>query len=487
MIIIFIILILIIIIFLSAYISTLNKKKNIEGYADLSSPGGTGMEITDKPSESDKLIVLNELFNNVIKHETALNVYDPTYIADKTIHIENIDPMSAESYVSAVFKNCMNIIPILQRQDIEILQLSSNGYIQSKILKDLLNISGCLVPTDISGGLVITDPSGVTLDKIRNCGSPEIIVNPEVLVIFNRYRGMLLELQIYQNERNGRAKYHVDNIGVWNAWKTAPTNNNNLGLKTPPSKEYLEYFEEIFKKNNRIDFYDIRDMMFKKLNLLPDNSANLSKEQVRQKFYKLQAQYESYYRERDENRNVDNIGDFTIWIMSPWGNLKTPFPGEYIRDFIEMWNTYKGISRNVIDDQKKNKLKVANKINPINNAITLLANDLYRLVNNTSYVNKNQLAEITDINNTGGQLQDGTFIPGYENGDVKDTLKDLRQQSAVKFSEHNPPMSETQALAKIESVVLFYIVEVVKYQDLEIQNISKNALAQFKKVYSIYT
>lgn len=368
MIIIFIIFILIFIIFSSAYISTLNKKKNIEGFADLLNPSGMMTSLTDKPSESDKLIVLNEIFNNVINHETALNIYDPTYIVDNTISIQNVDPKST---TSSIFKNCMNLIPFLQKHDIEILQLTKNGYIQSKTLTALLDISGC----------------DFTLDSLK---------------------------------------------------------------------------QSVFSIINDIE----------------------------NKYAKIQENYDVYYTKRNENRNVDNLDDLYRYRL---GKYSIFYPLQYDYELLEIFNTYGGINRNVIDLMMNVKLDITKSdiFNNSGNSIALLANDLDRLINNDKYINKTQLNNMGTMRNT-GNLLDGSQVAYFDttsdNGASKQVYTEMQKLSAqtiINSAANNPPLTNSQALGKIEAVILFYIMKVVEYQDLEMQNISQNALNTFKKIYSI--
>ena len=493
MIIIFIILILIIIIFLSAYISTLNKQKNIEGYADLSSPSGISMQITDKPSESDKLIVLNELFNNVINHETALNIYDPSYNIQQ-ISIENVDPKSAETYVSAVFKNCMNIIPILQKQDIEILQLStkySNGYIQSKILQDLLNISGGLLTTDSSGG--------ITLDKIRRCLRPDTSITSkyfeDIKSLFKIYNDMTNALIKYKDERQSGSSPNV--YDDWRGWYDAPLYWQWGHISTPPPKDTIPYFQEIVnlvqkednnnpdKKNlhYRIYYEDIDNLMYTKFMKL-DKSHNLQQDEVSFIYSDMKKQFD-YIRRDERFPKLSNWSDWYNFRINP------EFPIKYLIKYLEIYHT----NNNELDSGwiydmliKKTEYAIKN-VTQKNNSITLLANDLHRLVYKSEYLNNNQINQMNQMNFT-GKLLDGTPVAAFNNESKKkvtDKIDELSSQTILDSAANNPPMTEDQALSKIEAAVLFYIMKVVQYQELEIQNISKSALNQFKKIYSIYT
>lgn len=470
----FIIVILIFIIFLSAYFSISNNKKKIEGYADLSSPSGMMLQVTDKPTEADKLIVLNELYNNVINHETALNIYDPDYVI-KPIGIQNTN----------IFNNCINIIPILQKQDDEILKLTKNGYIQSKTLSDLLDIQNC-----------INDPSGVTLNKIRGCGGPivEDNIDTNIEKIFDTHRDMLRALLLYRKERGG-GRYHIENQAAWDGWI------QRWGkIKTAVPSKYFSNFKEIFDKYKRIDFQDIINMMKTKMDKYEDKSKLMNQDEVRVKYDIIKSEYQIYYNDRDENRNVDNVRDYTYWLSAPdppnskISKFTKPFPKKFIREFQEIYDIGGTINRFVVDKVQKDKIKYAAiNVKDKNNSIISLANDLYKMVNNPLFTATTQINKLKSIQDSNGVISNGVRISYYKNGKgnagskINDEIHALQTKAALSDSENNPPITETQALSKIEAAILYYIMKVVEYQDLEIQNISKNKLNEFKQIYSIHT
>ena len=470
MIIIFIILILIFILFLSSYISTLKTKKNIEGYADLSSPSGITMQITDKPSETDKLIILNELFNNVIKHETALNIYDPTYKV-KPIMIDDINHINDDF---PIFSNCMKLIPFIQYQENEITKLTKAGYIQSKTLKQLVDLSGC----------------EISLDGLRRCGKI-LESDPMIEKIYEKYKMMLQSFYKVYLDRDNR---NLDEYRYYEQWK-----NGRWDKTAPFPRKYLAEFDYIANKYKSVSFDNIILDMYEKMKPYNTVSQNMSADDLSEKYLDIKKRF-IYARRKERFPNISNPKDFLNFQFTKMNPIieNKEFPKEYILELTEIFVTNYNISaqekigQKTIDDMASEKIKYANNLkNADKNSIQQLAQDLYRMINNTTYSLQNQIPEMRRIQNSEPHvLSNGVIIQNWDkitDEKITDNIHDMQAELVKNNTAHNPPLTERQALSKIEFVILFYIVEIVKYQDLEIKNISKNALNTFKEIYSIYT
>jgi len=147
-----IILLLVIIIIFSIGISVKTK----EGYVDFMAPNPDIVKDIRQTSDSDKMIILFEVYSNVQKHEKAMTIYDPAY---KPIEVK-MNPKNS------ILDNIKRLYPILYKQDKELIILTKNEYVPSKTLQQLMD-----------GSLI--KPMKDDLTKIMNYPSRPIMDQPE--------------------------------------------------------------------------------------------------------------------------------------------------------------------------------------------------------------------------------------------------------------------------------------------------------------------
>jgi hypothetical protein len=147
-----IILLLVLIIIFSIGISTNSK----EGFVDYMNPMPEMVKDIRQTSDSDKMIILFEVYSNVQKHEKAMSIYDPAY---KPIEVK-MNPKNS------ILNNIKRLYPILYKQDKELIILTKNEYVPSKTLKQLMD-----------GSLI--KPMKDDLTKIMNYPARPIMDQPE--------------------------------------------------------------------------------------------------------------------------------------------------------------------------------------------------------------------------------------------------------------------------------------------------------------------
>jgi hypothetical protein len=187
-----IILLLVLIIIFSIGISTNSK----EGFVDYMNPMPEMVKDIRQTSDSDKMIILFEVYSNVQKHEKAMSIYDPVY---KPVEVK-MNPKSS------ILDNIKRLYPILYKQDKELIILTRNEYVPSKTLQQLMN-----------GSLI--KPMKDDLTKIMNYPARPIMDQPEthiptILKNAKRYQKKADDIErikqrkidlsnIAQNYRNG--------------------------------------------------------------------------------------------------------------------------------------------------------------------------------------------------------------------------------------------------------------------------------------------
>jgi len=147
-----IILLLVLIIIFSIGISTNSK----EGFVDYMNPMPEMVKDIRQTSDSDKMIVLFEIYSNVQKHEKAMSIYDPAY---QPIEVK-MNPKNS------ILGNIKKLYPILYKQDKELIILTKNEYVPSKTLQQLMD-----------GSLI--KPMKDDLTKIMKYPSRQIMDQPE--------------------------------------------------------------------------------------------------------------------------------------------------------------------------------------------------------------------------------------------------------------------------------------------------------------------
>jgi hypothetical protein len=185
-----IILLLVIIIFFSIGSSAAKRK---EGYVDFMSPNPDMVKDIRQTSDSDKMIVLFEIYSNVQKHEKAMSIYDPAY---KPIEVK-MDPKNS------VLDNIKRIYPILYKQDKELIILTKSEYVPSKTLQQLMD-----------GSLI--KPMKDDLTKIMNYPGRTVMDQPEtdiptILKNANKYQEKADKIEVIRerkNNLNGQAQYY---------------------------------------------------------------------------------------------------------------------------------------------------------------------------------------------------------------------------------------------------------------------------------------
>ena len=147
-----IILLLALIIIFSIGISSNSK----EGFVDYMNPMPEMVKDIRQTSDSDKMIILFEIYSNIQKHEKSMNIYDPVY---KPIDFK-MDPKKS------ILDNIKRLYPILYKQDKELIILTKNEYVPSKTLQQLMD-----------GSLI--KPMKDDLTKIMNYPAHPIMDQPE--------------------------------------------------------------------------------------------------------------------------------------------------------------------------------------------------------------------------------------------------------------------------------------------------------------------
>jgi hypothetical protein len=434
-------------------VSILSKKYNYkEGYADISNPSGSFMQMTDKPTEADRLIILNEIYNNAINHEKALNIYDPTYPL-QNISINNN---------GKIIDNALKIIPFLKKQDEEIKNISKNGYISSETLESLEYITDCSFSLS---GLINCKSYNNNIENIQN----------KALEIYEKWEDINKYYTIYYKARNENR--NVDREGDYKKWYT----NQFRGALFPT--QYRNVFDNIFNTYGQISGYTINKAMGIEINqyaLVNNTKLELTIDQINNIYDDMMESFQSA-RSRDRFQDVSNWRDWFNFQLYP------DFPKKYIADFQEIFDTYRQITTYRITQTKNRRFEIANQQQKLgnDNIIRQLALDLYRLIYNSDFVNMVQAPQIKDIAN-GMQGSVNYNLSGEARRNVYNKLGEIQTNAVVDNTNQNPPLTELQALNKIESVILFHITKIIEYQDLEIKNISNNELNKFKKTYNIH-
>ncbi len=435
-------------------VSILSKKCLYkEGYADISNPSGSFMQMTDKPTEADRLIILNEIYNNAINHEKALNIYDPTY------PIQNISINNN----GKIIDNALKIIPFLIKQDEEIKNISKNGYISSETLESLEYITDC----------------SFSLSGLINCKSYnnniENIQKKALEIYENKWVKIRNYYIIYYRARNENR--NIDKEGDYKKWYT------NQFRDAPFPTQYRNIFDNMFNTYGSISGYTINKAMSVELNqyaLVNKTKLELTIDQINNIYDDMMESFKSA-------RSGERFPDISNW--RDWFHFQfyPNFPKKYIADFQEIFDTYGEITKYRINQTQNRRFEIANQQQKLGNTnnIRQLALDLYRLIYNSDFENKVQLPQIRDIkNNVEGSVK--YEINNQTRDKLDDKLTELQVKTIVDNTIQNPPLTELQALNKIESVILFHITKIIEYQDLEIKNISNNELNKFKKTYNIH-
>ena len=418
----------IIIVIIVLCLSILSKKYNYkEGYADISNPSGSFMQMTDKPTEADRLIILNEIYNNAINHEKALNIYDPTY------SIQNISINNN----GKVIDNALKIIPFLKKQDEEIKNISKNGYIPSQTLQSLEEISDCSFSLS---GLINCKSYNNNIENIQN----------KALEIYEKWEDINKYYTIYYKARNENR--NVDREGDYKKWYT----NQFRGALFPT--QYRNVFDNIFKTYGQISGYTINKAMGVEMNqyaLVNNTKLELTIDQINNIYDDMMDSFQSA-RSRDRFQDVSNWRDWFNFQLYP------DFPKKYIADFQEIFDTYRQITTYRIIQTKNRRFELQNKQQKLgnDNIIRQLALDLYRLIYNSDFVNMVQAPQINDIVN-GMQGSVNYNLSGEARRNVYNKLGEIQTNAVVDNTNQNPPLTELQALNKIESVILFNITKII--------------------------
>ena len=193
-----IILLLILIIFFSIGLGSSVKTK--EGYVDFMAPSPDMVKDVRQTSDSDKMIILFEIYSNVQKHEKAMSIYDPAY---KPIEIK-MDPKNS------VLDNIKRIYPVLHKQDKELIILTKNEYVPSKTLQQLMD--GSLIkPMKDDLTKIMNYPGRTAMDQPET-DIPTILANGkkyqekanDIEVIRERKNNLNSQAQNYRNAANER-------------------------------------------------------------------------------------------------------------------------------------------------------------------------------------------------------------------------------------------------------------------------------------------
>ena len=100
-----------------------------EGFVDYMSPSPDMVKDIRTTSDSDKMLILSEIYSNVNKHELAMNIYDPDY------KLSEIKMKPQKS----ILENIQLLYPILYKQDKELVILTKKEYVPSKTLLQLMD------------------------------------------------------------------------------------------------------------------------------------------------------------------------------------------------------------------------------------------------------------------------------------------------------------------------------------------------------------
>jgi hypothetical protein len=138
------ILLMIMIVGLTIAIFSIKKKEGMSN----ESTDAKDVKLVENPRESDKMLVIQEIFTNLNKHQTRIRVLDTSSSSSSRSDSE-IQPIKMKSREQCktdrvIFHNIMDVIlPILEKHEDILKDLAINGHIQSKELKDLNEIKGC--------------------------------------------------------------------------------------------------------------------------------------------------------------------------------------------------------------------------------------------------------------------------------------------------------------------------------------------------------
>jgi hypothetical protein len=182
-----IILLLVLIIIFSIGISTNSK----EGFVDYMNPMPEMVKDIRQTSDSDKMIILFEVYSNVQKHEKAMSIYDPVY---KPVEVK-MNPKSS------ILDNIKRLYPILYKQDKELIILTRNEYVPSKTLQQLMD-----------GSLI--KPMKDDLTKIMNYPARPIMDQPEthiptILKNAKRYQKKADDIERIKQHKNYQFKFVI--------------------------------------------------------------------------------------------------------------------------------------------------------------------------------------------------------------------------------------------------------------------------------------
>jgi hypothetical protein len=100
-----------------------------EGFVDYMSPSPDMVKDIRTTSDSDKMLILSEIYSNINKHELAMNIYDPDY------KLSEIKMKPQKS----ILENIQLLYPILYKQDKELVILTKEEYVPSKTLLQLMD------------------------------------------------------------------------------------------------------------------------------------------------------------------------------------------------------------------------------------------------------------------------------------------------------------------------------------------------------------
>jgi len=181
-----IILLLVIIIIFSMGSSAAKTK---EGFVDYLNPMPEMVKDIRQTSDSDKMIILFEIYSNVQKHEKAMTIYDPTY---KPIEVK-MNPKNS------ILDNIKRLYPILYKQDKELIILTKNEYVPSKTLQQLMD-----------GSLI--KPMKDDLTKIMNYPARPIMDQPETDVSKILNNSKKYQERVDKIDRIERHKIHLRQI-----------------------------------------------------------------------------------------------------------------------------------------------------------------------------------------------------------------------------------------------------------------------------------
>jgi len=185
---IWILIILLLLIIISFSIYYFPKEKTHESYVNyMMADPNMIKDIQDTP-DSDRLLILSEIFNNVNNHEIKLNAYDTEY----TISVIRPNPSIG------IMNNVNNIIPYLEKQDRVLTKLTRGTYIPSSNLEKLKD--GTLL-----------EPLKTDLTKLKDFDGPPLMPQVETDPI-----AMIRKAELYELYANGtkdkiqRTAYYIE-------------------------------------------------------------------------------------------------------------------------------------------------------------------------------------------------------------------------------------------------------------------------------------